>query len=83
MAPVTYESRVHPIIMSNCAPCHTGGKQETLNTYAAAKHEIDEIIERIQKNPGEKGFMPFKHDKLPDSTIQVFIRWKEAGMPEK
>lgn len=48
----------------------------------AASSEIDEILTRIQKNPGEKGFMPFKHTKLADSTIAVFVKWKEAGMPE-
>lgn len=82
-APVTYEGHVHPVIMNNCSPCHTGGKQETLNNYEAARHEIDEIVERVQKNPDEKGFMPFKHPKLPDSTISIFVKWKQAGMPER
>lgn len=79
---VSYNQDVHPIIMNSCSPCHTGGKQKSLNNYAAASGEIDEILTRIQKNPGEKGFMPFRHDKLPDSTIAVFVRWKEAGTPE-
>ena len=79
---VSYNQDVHPIIMNSCSPCHTGGKQKSLNNYAAASGEIDEILTRIQKNPGEKGFMPFRHDKLPDSTIAVFVRWKEGGMPE-
>jgi hypothetical protein len=54
-----------------------------LHTYATAKTNIDEMITRIQLNPGDKGFMPFKHPKLPDSTIQVFVKWKADGLLEK
>jgi len=84
-ATVTYLSDVQPLIQNNCAPCHIppGGKVTALNTYATAKSEIDEIIERIQKNPGDKGFMPLKHPKLSDSTIQVFVKWKNDGLLEK
>lgn len=81
----TFEANVHPVIVANCAPCHVppNGKRELLHTYTAAKTHIDEIITRINKNPGEKGFMPFKHPKLPDSTIQVFVQWKNDGLQEK
>lgn len=80
---ITYTANVHPIITGSCAPCHiSGGKQKTLNNYLTAKEAIEDILTRIQKNPDEKGFMPMKHPKLPDSTIQVLIQWKNAGMPE-
>src|SRR5215207_1484269 len=67
---VSYATNVQPVISSNCGPCHIppGGKITALNTYASAKENIDSIIVRIQRNPNEKGFMPFKHPKLPDST---------------
>jgi hypothetical protein len=80
----TFDSNVKPIILSNCSPCHVppNGKSGILSTYDAAKSHIDEILTRIQKNPGEKGFMPFKHNKLPDSTIQVFAQWKTDGLLE-
>jgi mono/diheme cytochrome c family protein len=83
--PVTYMADVAPLLSSNCAPCHfpPKGNKEPLNTYDAAKEEINEIIERISKNPGEKGFMPFKHDKLSDSVINVFVQWKAGGLKEK
>ena len=84
-APVlTYTTRVQPIIAASCSPCHfpPGGNKKPLNSYVAAKDNIDDIISRIQKNPGDKGFMPFKHPKLPDSTIQVFVQWKNNGTPE-
>jgi hypothetical protein len=82
---VTYQANVQPVIQANCAPCHIGpgGKQSALNNYSTAKMAIDDIVSRIQKNPTDRGFMPFKHPKLPDSTIQVFVRWKNDGLLEK
>ena len=82
---LTYEGHVKPVIAGNCSPCHIPpkGNKKAYDTYAPVKDDIDEIITRINKNPGEKGFMPFKHPKLPDSTIQVFVKWKEDGLIEK
>jgi len=85
-APVmTYNANVLPTMEATCSPCHIAGKgnKKTLNNYAAAKENIDDMIRRIQLNPEDRGFMPFKHPKLPDSTIQVFVKWKETGMTEK
>ena len=82
-APKVSYASVQQVIMNSCSPCHTGGKQKSLNNYIAAKDEIDEIITRIQKQPSEKGFMPMKHPKLADSTIQLFVRWKNDGLSEK
>lgn len=85
MPSTTYVTHVQPIIASNCTPCHfpPKGRATALDNYAAVKDEIDDIIRRIQLNPGEKGFMPAKHPKLADSTIQVFIRWKESGLAQQ
>ncbi len=79
---VTYASHVQAVINNHCSPCHIPpkGNKEALNTYEGAKKNIDESIRRIQLNPGDKGFMPFKHPKLPDSTIQVFVQWKNDGL---
>ena len=82
---VTYEANVAPVLTASCTPCHfpPKGNKEPLNTYAAAKEHIDDMIERIQKNPGDKGFMPFKHPKLSADTIQVFVQWKADGLLER
>ncbi|MBC8052518.1 MAG: hypothetical protein H7Y13_05600 [Sphingobacteriaceae bacterium] len=82
---VTYVADVQPLLVNNCSPCHfpPKGNKEPLDTYLTAKNEIDETIERIKRNPGEKGFMPAKHPKLSDSTINVFVRWKADGLLEK
>ena len=81
----TYTADVQAIIIANCSPCHIPPKgfKKALDTYDAAKSNIDEMISRIQKQPDEKGFMPFKHDKLADSTIMVFVNWKNDGHLEK
>ena len=82
---LTYTNNIQSLVTTNCSPCHIpdkGGKVKPLNTYAAASSSIDDILRRIQLNPGEKGFMPFKHPKLSDSTINVFKQWKSDGLPE-
>src|SRR5215210_2423593 len=70
----TFEANVLPLLTTHCSPCHIppNGKRDQLNTYTTAKAHADDMIRRIQLNPSDKGFMPFKHPKLPDSTIQVF-----------
>ena len=82
---VTYIANVQPTILANCSPCHfpPKGFKKPLNSYDSARLNIDEMIARIQKQPNEKGFMPFKHQKLADSTIMVFINWKKDGLLEQ
>lgn len=81
---ITYASNVQSIVATSCSPCHigAGAKQKKLDSYDAVKSNIDEVIRRIQLNPTDRGFMPFKHPKLSDSTIQVFINWKNSGLTQ-
>jgi hypothetical protein len=84
--PSTYETQLKTVIQGNCTPCHIpakGGNKKPYDNFANVKSDIDEILRRIQLNPGEKGFMPFKKAKLSDSTIAVFKKWKEDGLMEK
>ena len=82
---ITYAANVEPLITMHCSPCHIPpkGNKEPLNTYATAKAHVDESIVRMNKNSDEKGFMPFKHPKLSDSTVNVFVQWKTDGLLEK
>lgn len=82
---VNYTANIQPLIMAHCAPCHIPPKgfKKAFDTYDAAKSNIHEIITRIQKNPGDPGFMPLKHEKLSDSIINVFVQWKDGGALEK
>lgn len=81
---VNYTANVQPLILANCSPCHIPpkGRIKALDTYASAKDNIDEIIARVNKNPADKGFMPFKHPKLSDSTLNVLAMWKSDGLLE-
>jgi len=83
-AKVTYDANIQPLVMNNCSPCHfpPKGNKRPLDNYDSVKVQIAEIVSRIQRTPGEKGFMPFKHDKLADSTINVFVKWKNDGTPK-
>ena len=83
--PLTYTTDVQPLIVANCTPCHfpaKGGNKKPLDTYGATTANIDDIINRIQRSPDQRGFMPFKHPKLSDSTINVFVQWKKDGLRE-
>ncbi len=82
----TFEANVLPLIKTKCAPCHIApdGKKKHYVAYDVVKADIDSLIRRVVLNPGEKGFMPFKKsEKLPDSLIAVFVKWKADGMLEK
>jgi hypothetical protein len=83
----SYASNIQTLIVGNCSPCHIpekGGKKKAYVTYASVKEDIDEIIRRMELNPHERGFMPFKKtEKLNDSTIAVFKQWKDKGLLEK
>lgn len=84
---LAYENGIHTLIVGYCSPCHIpekGGKKKAYDTYESVKGDIDEIIRRIELDPHERGFMPFKKtQKLSDSTIAVFKKWKEEGLAEK
>ncbi|HQV55537.1 MAG TPA: hypothetical protein PLX17_08490 [Chitinophagaceae bacterium] len=83
----TYENGVASLITTHCTPCHItekAGKKKAFDNYVNVKMDIDEIIRRIELSPGEKGFMPFKkQEKLSDSTVNVFKKWRDQGLVEK
>jgi hypothetical protein len=85
-AKLTFENQLTTVIQANCSPCHIpskGGNKLAFDNYTNVKNNIDSMLRRIQLNPGDKGFMPFRKAKLSDSTIAVFKQWKDDGMLEK
>ncbi len=81
----TYTSTMAPVVAASCAPCHIAGKgnKKPYDNYANVKTDIDEIIRRIDLNPGDKGFMPFRRaTKLSADTIAMFKKFKEDGLLE-
>jgi hypothetical protein len=83
----TYATDLSVVIMNNCVPCHIpakGGRKKAYDNYASVKTDIDEMIKRISLNPTDKSFMPFKRtERLNDSTIAVFKKWRDDGLLEK
>lgn len=84
---MTYAANLQAVITEKCAPCHIpskGGNKKPYDNFANVKADIDDMIRRIQLNPGERGFMPMGRPpvKLSDSLINVFKQWKTDGMLE-
>jgi hypothetical protein len=82
---VSYAVNMKSIVADHCSPCHIpakGGNKKALDNYDGLKSSIDDAIRRIELNPTDKGFMPFMHAKLSDSTIAVFKQWRDAGTPQ-
>ena len=81
---ITYNANVKQVLEINCTPCHfpPKGNKKAYNSYTAVKADIDQILSRVNRNPVDKGFMPFKHSKLSDSTINVLAQWKKDGLLE-
>ena len=84
-AKVTYTSSVAPIISAACTPCHIAGKgnKKPYDNYANVKADIDDILRRVNLNPTDRGFMPFKRSyKLGADTIAIFQKFKDDGALE-
>ena len=82
----TYEANIVSAVNTFCSPCHIpskGGNKKPYDNFANVKSDIDEMIRRIELNPTDRGFMPFRKAKLSDSTINVFKQWRADGMLEK
>lgn len=81
----TYTTDVLPLIQMKCTPCHLptkGGFKANFENYASAAKYGADMVTRVQLNPGDKGFMPFKHEKLSTEEIAVFKKWVDGGMTE-
>lgn len=82
----TYASTLSPVIADKCSPCHIpskGGNKKAYDNYTNVKADIDEIIRRLELNPADKGFMPFKKPhQLSADTLAIFKKFKEDGALE-
>ena len=84
--PVSYEKDISPIMKLKCTPCHfpEHGRKEMLDTYAATKEHIEDILHRVQLPETDKKFMPFKSKREPltKEEIELFKKWAAQSMPQ-
>lgn len=84
--PTTYTVDITPLIQAKCTPCHLpskGGNKASFENYEGAKKYGADMLARVLLEPGQKGFMPFKHAKLPAEEIAVIKKWVDQGLLEK
>ena len=82
---IAYTTDISAVIDAKCSPCHfpsKNGNKKPLDSYAAIKENIDDILLRIQADTADKKFMPRKKPKLDDGTISLLKEWKAGGMLE-
>jgi mono/diheme cytochrome c family protein len=82
----TYTTDMVPLIQAKCSPCHLptkGGRKADFENYEGAKKYGADMLARVLLNPGDRGFMPFKHDKLAAEEIAIIKNWVDQGMQEK
>lgn len=83
---ISYDTNIKGIISNNCSPCHfpdKGGNKPPLNSYELVVAQANEIVRRVEMHPGDRGFMPMKHERLSDSVISVLKTWIAEGKTEK
>ena len=81
----TYAATLAPLIANSCSPCHIAGKgnKKPYDNYANVKADIDSILRRINLNPTDKGFMPFRRaTKMSADTVAIFQKFKDDGALE-
>jgi mono/diheme cytochrome c family protein len=84
--PVTYQQQIRPIFATHCLSCHGNreSKKRQLDTYDTVKEKIDDILYRVQLEPSNRKFMPYKMRQAPltRAEIAVLQAWKDGGMRE-
>lgn len=85
-SPVTYQQNIRPIFEAHCLSCHGNreSKKRQLHTYETVKEKIDDILYRVQLEPSNRKFMPYKMRQAPLTRVQIAVlqAWKDGGMVE-
>lgn len=84
--PTSYTIDIAPLIQAKCTPCHIpsrGGKKGDFENYESAKRYAAQMLDRVMIAPGQRGFMPQKNEKLPDTEIALIKKWIDQGLLEK
>lgn len=85
---VNYTESIQSIMENNCTFCHSeppvNGAPMSLITYSDVVFAVDNLnlIDRISRESGEAGAMPFGGPKLPQNLIDLVIQWQDDGLLE-
>jgi uncharacterized membrane protein len=82
---ITYNQNIKSIIDNNCISCHgyvpSNGATFSLTNYQNVKDAVinKNLIDRISRSEGASGAMPLGGPRLPNSSINLIIQWKNQG----
>ena len=78
-AKITYLADVQPLVTAHCSPCHIPPKgfKKALDNLDAVKNNIDEILQRINLNPGEKAALIAFLGTLTDEALRTDPRFAD------
>ncbi|MDO5977693.1 hypothetical protein [Flavivirga spongiicola] len=85
----TYNDGVKTIIDNNCIACHANppinGAPISLTTFSDVKNAVmnSNLIDRISRQAGESGAMPFGGPRLPQNLIDLIKKWEDDGLLEE
>ena len=83
---LTYQGAILSLLQQKCSPCHfpsKGGFKASFENYENALKYSAEMVSRIQLNPSDRGFMPFRNAKLDAGDIDIIKKWVSDGALDK
>ena len=71
-----YNENVAPILSSNCSGCHSGitasaGLALDSNTSVYSAIKSGNVLDRVNRNSGDNGFMPQGGQKLSNANLDI------------
>lgn len=85
---ISYDTHIKSIFDTNCVACHSNpainGAGVPLTTFSQVKSAIEatDLIDRINRQSGEGGFMPLGGSRMPQAAINLIIQWQTEGFVE-
>jgi uncharacterized membrane protein len=85
---ISYTVHIKPIINANCVSCHSNpainGASSPMTNYNQTKNTFENTnaLDRMNRQPGESGFMPLGGTRLPQASIDLVEQWINEGYLE-
>lgn len=85
---ISYVQDIKPIIENNCLFCHTNPPQNgapmSLVTLLDVRNAIENrgLLDRISRPQGSDGMMPNGGTRLPQTSIDIIIKWRDDGFSD-